>query len=156
MRFKVLTAVLMKIKVSWQYACLKHNCLPCDKVCIPEDLHLNDNISDCGKMLAFLPSMSSQTLNKMGSVHGLSFASSFLHLWQSKNCVCEHTMPYQGLGPTWKSWSCLLPVIIWAAVISKMEIPVCVLLSEMQHSCVYIGVLLQTHDIYSITFFICG
>jgi len=59
MRFKILLAVLVKSPVSWQHDCPECNYLPCDTVCIPEDLNLNDDICmcDCGKMLALLPSM---------------------------------------------------------------------------------------------------
>lgn len=63
MRFTILLAVLVKSPVSWQYACSECNYLPCDTVCIPEDLNLIYviNMSDCGKMLALLPSMWSRT-----------------------------------------------------------------------------------------------
>jgi hypothetical protein len=63
MRFKILLAVFLKSPFSWQCACPECNYLPCDTVCIPEDLNLNDDISmsDCGKILALLPSMWSRT-----------------------------------------------------------------------------------------------
>jgi hypothetical protein len=96
-------AVLLKIQVSWQYTCPKCNYLPCDTVCIPEDLNLDDDISisDCDKILAFLPSIRSQVLEQVGSMDCFSYAFFFLFTSDKVGSVyVSNTMPHQGLGST--------------------------------------------------------
>jgi len=103
MRFKILLAVLVKSPVSWQYAGPECNHLPCDTVCIPEDLNLNDDISmsDCGKMLALLPSMWSRT-NGFNAL--FSTCRIFLFVCDKVRAVyVSDAMPHQCLGPTWSS-----------------------------------------------------
>ena len=92
-------AVLVKSQVSWQYACPECNYLPCNTVCIPEDLNLNDDLSmsDCGKILALLPSMWSRT---NGFIALFFTRLIFLFICDKVRTVyVSNTMPYQGLGP---------------------------------------------------------
>ena len=112
LKVKILSAVLVKSPVSWQYACPECNYLPCNTVCIPEGLNLNDDISmsDCGKMLALLPSMWSRT----NGFNALFFTCPILLFTCDKvrTVYVSNTMPHQCLGSAWSSWSYLLPSII--------------------------------------------